>query len=86
MALLKTYIIKENLVFKVYVIPSEDQLEARVGYVIGHHYNSSESSSIMPMARDSEICCELELSDFGLFHMETLFDESLPVGDRSAVK
>ena len=63
------------------MIPPDDQIEGQIGHVIGHHYNTGNSPSLLSMA--SQPCCGLESSDLGAFHSEELYDDDLPLGSVS---
>ena len=67
------------MILKVFTVTTENQLKSQVGYVIGHHYKSSNSNIIMSMARQTEICCGLEPGDLGVYHNAPVYDDSLPI-------
>ena len=67
------------MILKVFTVTTENQLKSHVGYVIGHHYETSNSNVIMTMAFQHELCCGLELGDLGVYHNADVYDDSLPI-------
>ena len=71
----------------MFTVTTENQLKSQVGYVIGHHYKTSNSNVIMSMARQTEICCGLERGDLGAYHSAPVYDDSLPINvNRTGLK
>ena len=67
------------MILKVFTVTTENQLKSHVGYVIGHHYETSNSNVIMSMVKETEICCGLEPGDLGVYHNALVYDNSLPI-------
>ena len=62
----------------MFTVPEDQQMESKVGLIIGHHYASGIVPAIMSIATTE--CCGLQASDIGKYFTRNLVNHRIPAG------